>query len=94
MTLTLIKLQLDNDKEMKKTDHFETVMRNIIDECMSRGGHGLLKVLLGPAMLYHSMCCGRSLLKSRFRCSCSQGGQPAAVVYPLGHLTPMILIMM
>jgi hypothetical protein len=41
---------------------------------------------------YPSRPCGRPLLKrphGRFRGVHSQGEQPAAVFYPLGHRTPM-----
>jgi hypothetical protein len=49
---------------------------------MARGGHGLPKVLLGPAMPNPLMPCGRPALRWL------QGKQPAAVFYPLGHATP------
>jgi uncharacterized iron-regulated protein len=47
--------------------------------CMARGGHGLLKVSLGPAMPELSTPCGRPPLKL-FRGDSLQGGQTAAVL--------------
>jgi len=46
------------------------------------GGHGLPKVSLGPAMPYPLCPAGVS----------PQGGRSAAVFYPLGYPTPLILL--
>jgi hypothetical protein len=58
---------------------------------MARGGHGLPKILLGPAMPYLNMSVRQPPLKqrySRFRGGRPQGGWPVAVFYPLGHPRP------
>jgi hypothetical protein len=55
------------------------------------GGHGLSKVSVAPAMPSLSTPCGQLPLKwpyTSFRGGHSQGGQPAAVFYPLGY--PML----
>jgi hypothetical protein len=57
---------------------------------MARGGHGLPKVLLGPAMLYYSMPFGQPTLKwpyGRYRGGYPHGRRPLSVLYPLGHPT-------
>jgi hypothetical protein len=53
---------------------------------ISRGIHGLPKVLLGSAIPYHSMPCRRPPLKQpcgQFRAGNLQGGWPVAVLLPL-----------
>jgi hypothetical protein len=58
---------------------------------MARGGHGIPRVLLGPAMPDPSTPCRWPLLKrsySRFRGGCQHGGRPAVVFYPFGHPAP------
>jgi hypothetical protein len=53
---------------------------------MARGGHGLPKVSLGPAMLYPSMPCGWPY--DNFRDGRQHSGQPATIFYPLGYPMP------
>jgi hypothetical protein len=59
---------------------------------MARGGHGLLNVSLGPAMLNPSMPCGRATPETALRWfqvwPSMQGGWPAAVFYPFGRPMP------
>jgi hypothetical protein len=59
---------------------------------ISRGGHELPEVSLGPAMPYPSMPCGWPPLKRPYGClgrgRLQREGGPAAVFYPLGHPTP------
>jgi hypothetical protein len=59
---------------------------------MARDGHGLPKVLLGPAMPDPSTPCGRATpvtaLTTISGVACPQGSRPAAVFYAFGHHTP------
>jgi hypothetical protein len=58
---------------------------------MSRGGHRLPKVSLGPTLPNPSTPCRRPPLRrpdGHFRSGRLQGGWSAAVFYPLGHPTP------
>jgi hypothetical protein len=57
-------------------------------------GHGLLEISLGPAMPYPSTPCRRPPLKlsyGRFRGDHLQSRRPAAVFYPIGHPTPLMV---
>jgi hypothetical protein len=60
--------------------------------CMARGDHGLPKVSPGPAMPDRSMPCGWATPETApGPYGCFRDGpqsRPAAVFYPLGHLTP------
>jgi hypothetical protein len=59
---------------------------------MAKGGHGLLKVSLGPALVDPSTLCGRVTPENGLMAvsgvACPQGGQPATVFYPFGHPSP------
>jgi hypothetical protein len=54
-----------------------------------KGGHGLPKVSLWPAIPYHSMPCMRATPETAVSgVARLQGGRPAAIFYPFGHPSP------
>jgi hypothetical protein len=59
---------------------------------MVRGGHGLPKLSLGPAIPYPSTPCRRASLETALQLfqgwPAHRAGLPVAVFYPLGHPTP------
>jgi len=58
---------------------------------MARGGHGLPKVSLGPAMPNPFITCGRATPETAVsRVARPQGGRSVAVFYLLGHPTPYV----
>jgi hypothetical protein len=76
-----------NHRRATENDQMSTDLRLLPhnQESISRAIYGLSKVLLGPAMPYHSTPCRRPPLKrhqSRFRGGFLQGRWPAAVLLP------------
>jgi hypothetical protein len=69
--------------------------RNKSNGRMARGGHGVSKISLGPAMLYPFMPCGRPPLKwtyGHFRsgCPCRAGGlRPSSTLLDTPYCTPL-----